>query len=117
MEDLIKTFIEEYSGAIDEFEKGRFRNATILFSKSLFALCDILIFLKLKKLPKNHTERFRLLEEYFPESYPNIDEVFSHYTNTYNKPAEKTAAEKVKNAINKVTRDYEVPKQIKAIVR
>ena len=52
--ELIQTFLEEYGGAKDELSKGRYKNSTILFSKALFAVCDILIENELNKLPKNH---------------------------------------------------------------
>ena len=71
MEEIKKTFLEEYEGAEEQLNKGRYKNAAILSSKALFALCDFLIYSKLSKLPKNHTERFRILEEYFPEIYEN----------------------------------------------
>ncbi|MFH1054096.1 MAG: hypothetical protein V1740_06780 [Candidatus Woesearchaeota archaeon] len=67
MEELVNTFKEEYEGGIEQFEKQRYKNATILLSKSLFALCDMIILNKLRKLPKNHGERFRILEDHFPK--------------------------------------------------
>ena len=79
MAELERTFIEEYEGASDELAKERHKNAAILFSKALFALCDLVIFNKLKKLPKNHNERFRILEEYFPEIYSIVDNIFTNY--------------------------------------
>jgi hypothetical protein len=40
----------------------RMKSAVILASKALFAFCDYIIFSKYGKLPKNHAERFRILE-------------------------------------------------------
>lgn len=116
MEELEKTFIEEYEGAAEQLEKKRYKNATILFSKSIFALCDLIINSKLNKLPKNHTERFRILEEYFPEVYSIVDDVFSHYTDAYSKPILKETCEKIKNGIKKIIKHNKVPEEIKRIV-
>lgn len=116
MDELVKTFLEEYEGALEQLEKERYKNATILFSKALFALCDVVIYSKLAKLPKNHGERFRILEAYFPEIYAFVDEVFSHYTDAYSKPILKKACEKIKDGIKKISRDTELPEKIKEII-
>ena len=116
MEDLEKTFIEEYEGAVEQEQKERYKNATILFAKAMFALCDLLIFTKLKKLPKNHSERFRILEQYFSEAYSIVDGIFGHYTDAYTKPVLKETSEKMKDGIKKITSADEVPPAIKKIV-
>lgn len=117
MEEIEKTFIEEYEGGKEQLEKGRYKNAAILLSKSLFALCDLIIYKKLKRLPKNHTERFRILEEYFSEIYEIVDTIFSHYTDAYSKPILKETCEKIKNGIKKITSNNEVSETIKKIVK
>lgn len=117
MEELIKSFIEEYEGANEQLEKERFKNATILFSKAIFALCDILIYSKLKKLPKNHTERFRLLETFLPSAYLIVDEIFIDYTDAYSKPVLKETCEKIKDGIKTIVRNNELPSQIKDSVK
>jgi hypothetical protein len=116
MEELDSTFIEEYEGANEQLEKQRYKNATILFSKALFALCDLLIYQKLRRLPKNHTERFRILEEYFQDIYEIADDIFSHYTDAYSKPILKESCEKIKNGIKKITENNKVPEGIKKTV-
>lgn len=50
--ELEVTFVEEYEGGLEEMDKGRYKNATILLSKSLFAVCDLLIISKLGKYLK-----------------------------------------------------------------
>jgi hypothetical protein len=116
MEELEKTFIEEYEGASEELEKQRFKNATILFSKALFAICDLIIFQGLKKLPKNHTERFRILEEKFPDVYPVVDSIFNDYTDAYSKPILKETCVNIQNGIKKIIKYTEVSEEIKELV-
>ena len=116
MEEIKKTFLEEFEGAEEQLEKERYKNAAILFSKSLFALCDFLIYSKLDKLPKNHHERFRILEEYFSEIYSIVDNIFSHYTDAYSKPILKETCELIKNGIKKIIRNKELPEEIKKTV-
>ncbi|MBI4440196.1 hypothetical protein HY638_04460 [Candidatus Woesearchaeota archaeon] len=117
MEEVEKTFLEEYLGAKDEAGKERYKNATILFSKSIFALCDFLLYQKLSKLPKNHSERFRLLEEYYPDVYSVVDTIFTHYTDAYSKPVLKETCEKIQDGIKKIVGNHEVPEAIKKAVR
>ncbi|MBS3128011.1 hypothetical protein J4410_02610 [Candidatus Woesearchaeota archaeon] len=116
MDPLKDSFIEEYEGAQEQAAKERYKNSTILFSKSLFALCDFLIYQKLKKLPKNHTERFRILEEYFPDVYTIVDELFSHYTDAYTKKILKETSEAIQHGIKKIIRTHQIPDSIKKIV-
>ncbi|HLC65733.1 MAG TPA: hypothetical protein VJI46_06450 [Candidatus Nanoarchaeia archaeon] len=116
MEEIERTFLEEYIGAKDEMKKERYKNATILYSKSIFALCDLLISQKLSKLPKNHSERFRLLEEYFPDVYSIVDAIFTHYTDAYSKPVLKETCEKIQDGIKKIAKNNNVPEGVKKAV-
>ncbi len=116
MEELKNTFIEEFEGAEEQLEKERYKNATILFSKALFALCDLVIFTKLSKLPKNHNERFRILEEHFPSTYKIVDRIFTHYTDAYSKPILKDTCNEIKNGIKDIVGIEKVPEEIKTLI-
>ena len=116
MQELAKTFIEEYTGALDELQKQRYKNATILLSKALFALCDYLLEHKLHKLPKNHSERFRLLEKYFPEAYQLVNSIFSHYTDAYSQPILQETCVAIKNGIKTIAGTEPVPEEIRKII-
>ena len=115
-DELIQTFLEEYQGAKDELSKGRYKNSAILFAKALFAECDILIQTKLNKLPKNHSERFRILEAYFKEVYEIVDEIFDKYTDSYSKPILKEACESIKNGIKKISEIADLPAEVKEVI-
>ena len=115
-EDLKNTFIEEYEGVLDEMLKSRFKNATILLSKSVFALCDLLIHTKTENLPRNHSERFKILKEYYPPIYSIVDSMWSEYVDAYSKPSNKETCEKIKNAIKKIRETEELPEEIKEII-
>ena len=115
-EELLQTFLEEYDGAQDELSKERYKNSAILFSKALFAVCDILIQNKLNKLPKNHAERFRILEVYFKEVYEIVDGVFDKYTDSYSKPILQETCEAIKNGIKKINEIADLPAEIKKAV-
>ena len=115
-DELVQTFLEEYNGAKDELGKGRYKNSAILFSKALFAACDIIIKDKLVKLPKNHTERFRILEQYFKDVYGIVDEIFDKYTDSYSKPILKDTCEAIKHGIKKIGEISDLPEEIKKAI-
>lgn len=117
MRELEETFEEEYIGGLEQLEKKRFKNAAILLSKSLFALCDLIIYLKFKKLPKNHAERFRILEDHFSSIYPIVDKIFTHYTDAYNKPVLKETCEEINHGIKTIIRDTTLSEKIKKFVK
>jgi hypothetical protein len=116
MKELINTFKEEYTGAKEESQKNRLKNSLILYSKSLFALCDIIIFKKFEKLPKNHSERFRILEENFPLIYEIVDKIWSDYRDTYSKSSNKESIESIKDGIKKISETEGAPEEIKKII-
>lgn len=117
MDELVQTFIEEYRGAEEELGKERYKNSAILFSKALFAICDLLIKNKLNRLPKNHSERFRILEDYFKDVYAIVDEIFDKYTDSYSKPILKETCEAIKNGIKKIKDAEDLPQEIREAVR
>ena len=116
-EELVQTFLEEYEGVIDELNKARYKNSAILLSKALFAVCDILIQDKLRRLPKNHSERFRILEGYFKEVYVIVDDIFAKYTDSYSKPILKETCESIKNGIKKINEIADLPEEIKGAIK
>ena len=85
--ELESTFLEEYESAKILVRLSKNKSALILLSKALFALTDYIIFKKYKKLPKKHSERFRILKEKEFEVYKKVDEIWGRYTDTYSKPA------------------------------
>jgi uncharacterized protein (UPF0332 family) len=76
---LRKGIIEELNGAESEFKIGRYKNALILYSKTIFSMCDYLILIKGLRLPKEHSDRFRILEQYLPNIYKIVDKIFKIY--------------------------------------
>lgn len=84
--ELEKSFLEEYESATILIKMGKTKAALILLSKSLFALVDYIIFKKYKQLPKNHSDRFRILEKNEIAIYKKVDFVWSKYTDAYKKP-------------------------------
>lgn len=115
--ELEKTFIEEYAAAM-LLEHEKFQKASlILFSKSLFALADYIIFKKYNKLPKNHTERFRILENKEPNIYSAVNSVWSKYIGTYSKPSANESIGLFKKIIRELTENEGISEDIKKAIK
>jgi hypothetical protein len=117
LEDLEVTFIEEYESAMLLIKYAKHKSATILLSKALFALVDYIIMKKYMQFPKNHTERFRILEAKEQVLYSIVDSVWSKYTETYSKPSSNEAIIFLKDAIESIGKNNEtISDKIKATI-
>ena len=78
-----------------------------LFNKTaLFVLLDLLIFNKRRSTPKDHTERFRILQRDFPEEYELLDRYFEVYRSTYSTTIDKNTCEEIRNYVTKTMAKY-----------
>lgn len=73
-----------------------------MYFKAIAAVCDYAIYFKLKKLPDNHTERFRILETHFQPFYSVLNKVFSIYQQTYRSDINQEQLEMVKDGLRKI---------------
>jgi hypothetical protein len=96
-EILEKTAREYFSSAEDEFKKNRNNSALVLFFKALVALIDLYILQNIGKTPSSHTERFRIVQEDFPEVYDLLDKDFPFYQNSYIQIMSRELVEVIKN--------------------
>ncbi|CUX77738.1 hypothetical protein [Thermococcus chitonophagus] len=68
--DELRSNIKEYLEDADYlFNKGHYNSVLNLYFKALVAICDYIILRDTGRLPRNHAERFRILEEKYPEIY------------------------------------------------
>ena len=112
--DVLKTsIIEEIKGAQSEETQHRLKNALILYSKALFSICDYVIATNKLKLPDDHSERFQILERYFPFIHRTVSKVFRKYVDTYLKPADQEACEGMKNAVRELSTVEKLDQELK----
>ena len=97
MEELLKNAKEFLDSGEDNLKKERFNASVSDFFKSIVVLCDYLIYKQIKVLPKNHNERFSLLQIHFKEIYNKVSELFKKYTESYNLRLTKSDAEIIKS--------------------
>lgn len=89
---LIENFNEYFDLAEDAFRKGKYNSATTLFFKAIIALCDLYILEKEGFVPSSHSNRFRTLEQKFPNIYKIVDRDFPFYQHSYTKKVDKESA-------------------------
>jgi len=97
MEDLLKNAQEFFDSGEENIAKKRYNAAVSDFFKAIVILCDYLIYLEIRTLPKNHNERFLLLKRYFDDIHDNVSNLFKVYTNSYNLRLDREDANKLKD--------------------
>ncbi len=88
---------EYFSSGNDELKKGKYNSAVVLFFKSLIALVDVYILKKTGVAPSSHNNRFRTLQQKFPEIYNLVDKDFPFYQDSYIQSLTKELAEVIQD--------------------
>jgi len=101
-EVLLNNANEFYLSGQDNLLKKRFNVSFSDFFKSIVVFCDYLLYKNIKRLPKNHSERFILLEKYFPEIYQEVSKRFKPYTFSYNSIISEEEAVNLKEYARKI---------------
>ncbi len=84
MDKLLDNAKEFLEAGKENFDKKRYNVSASDFFKSIVIFCDYLIYKEIKRLPKNHNDRFNLLKIYFNEIYRNVSSLFKIYASSYN---------------------------------
>jgi len=90
------------------YDLGDYTSATILYFKTWFALQDYILLEKIGRSPKDHSERFRLLEKEFPQSYLSLDKEFSTYRDTYSKITDLETCNRIRQNVENETKKYSI---------
>jgi uncharacterized protein (UPF0332 family) len=85
-----------------------YTSATILYFKTLFAIHDYILLEKIGYAPKDHNERFRLLENEFPEDYKILDEEFNTYRNTYSITISEEVCQRIKKIVENGINNHKI---------
>lgn len=80
----MKNAEEFLESAEENFKKERYNACVSDYFKAIVILADYLIYGEIKRVPKNHNERFYLLKRYFGDVYGRVSVLFKTYTESYN---------------------------------
>ena len=84
MEELYENANEFFESGKDNLDKKRYNASSSDFFKSIVVFCDYLLYSEIRRIPKNHNDRFNLLKINLPEIYSRVSELFKSYTKSYN---------------------------------
>ncbi len=73
---LIKNIKDFANSASKIYRETDYTSAAILYFKALFGVLDLTVLRKKGFIPKDHNDRFRILEKDFPEFYLILDKNF-----------------------------------------
>lgn len=106
--DLLENIKKVLSSADLIYSKGDFTSATILYFKAAFNILDLILLNFSGKSPKDHTERFRMLEDSHPDLYQFLDKYFKIYRDTYTTSIDKETCKMVKENVGKIIERYKI---------
>ncbi|MBW2989250.1 hypothetical protein KY358_02925 [Candidatus Woesearchaeota archaeon] len=68
------------------------------------------------KLPKNHSERFRILERKEKRTYGTVDAIWQKYTSTYSRPSGEDSFTLLNKAVVEIIENEITDKEIKRLI-
>ncbi len=102
-EQLLEENIREfYTQGEESLTKQKYNAAVSLFFKALAVLADWHLLKTKGRIPKSHSERFRILEEKYPELYELLDKDFPVYQDSYQIKISKEIAVVLENDVRTV---------------
>ena len=105
MDELLDNIRLFWKSAELVYRARDYTSATILFFKCLFVIIDLIILRKKKKTPKDHTERFKILQQEFVELYIVLDKIFFIYRDTYSMKVEMDKCNEVRKYVLKISQE------------
>ncbi|MBT4376127.1 hypothetical protein HOD29_02015 [archaeon] len=81
--DLISNAKEYFKNALFAQKRREYNTSVTLFFKTLSALADLYLLEKENQMPSSHSERFRILQNKYPEIYGFLDKDFPLYQQSY----------------------------------
>lgn len=102
MEEIKQNALEFLESGKDNIKKQRWNAAVSDFFKAIVTFSDYILYNEFKILPKNHNERFQLLEKYFPNINNKISQLFAIYRDSYNLRMKKEDALEMEEYANEI---------------
>ena len=102
-EKILNENIIEYTESAEQaFQTKKYNSAVTLFFKAIGAAADLFILRKEGFVPSSHSNRFRILQEKYPEVYDILDKDFPFYQDSYTKKMNRESAELLKEDAEKI---------------
>lgn len=102
MKELLENAQEFLDSGRENLSKNRLNVSASDYFKAIVIFCDYLVYGEIKRLPKNHNDRFNLLEIYFKEIYKKVSHLFEIYIKSYNLKVKKEDVLKLEKYANEL---------------
>jgi len=107
-EDILKNIRNFHDSAKVLYERKDYTSSCILFFKALFSIVDYILLISGKGVPKDHSERFRILQKYSDRLYIVLDKLYPIYRSTYSLSIDKGKCDEVKKYVEKLIEEYKI---------
>ena len=107
-EELIKNIKLILKSADLVYSNKDYTSATILYFKTLFLALDLIILKSSGKTPKDHAERFRMLQKNYYDLYESLDKYFKIYRDTYSISIDKETCGVIKNYAKRTIKEHKI---------
>lgn len=107
-DDILKNIKNFMDSARLLYERKDYTSSCVLFFKALFAILDYVLLVSGKGIPKDHSERFRILQNYSNRLYVTLDKLYPIYRSSYSLPVSKEECEEVKKHVEKLAEEYKI---------
>jgi len=105
-EELLQNTKTFWQSAELVYRSKDYTSATTLYFKTVFVALDLILFTKLKMAPKDHAERFRMLQQHFPKEYASLDKYYSIYRSTYSNLIDQQTCEEIRNYVAQTLKEH-----------
>lgn len=99
---LLENVKEFYSRGMGMKEEEAWNSSVTLFFKAIAVLVDLFLLKEEGRIPSNHGERFRILEEKYGKLYKILDKDFPIYQDSYTIKLNEDYTEVLKNDLEEV---------------
>ena len=107
-EKLIENIKTILNSAELVYKTKDYTSSTILYFKTIFSILDLILLQSSGITPKDHTERFRMLENSHKELYEFIDKYFKIYRDTYSISIDKETCEDIRKNVKRIIKEYNI---------
>ena len=90
------------------YETEDYTSSAVLYFKALFSVLDLIVLREKGFIPKDHSDRFRILQKDFSELYIIIDKRFHIYQGSYKGSIEKEACDRLKEDVETIIKEQNI---------
>ena len=108
-EELVKNIRSFIDSSDLLYERKEYTPATVLYFKALFGIIDYVLLTSGRGIPKDHSERFQVLQNFYPRLYVILDKLFPIYRETYTVSLSKQDCDEVRNHVRELVEEFKIP--------